>query len=176
MLMTGQVKHLLLERWLTLAICGVFVSGALFVVAHRVAPVSSGLLGNYHVASGLALAGYDPVAYFTAGMPVEGMRQFTVEWAGVSWRFAGPDDRDLFLTDPQSFAPQFGGYCALAVSKGFVADTSPEAWFIYEKKLYLFRDEKSRAEWIAALSTGSLRAAEANWRERRLAPAWWRVL
>jgi hypothetical protein len=175
--MAIHAKHLRIERWLALAVVVFLVSALDFALGHRVAPISWGLWGKYNATSGLALKGYDPVAYFVSGKPVEGTRQFSVDWDGVRWRFADAGDRDLFLTDPQSFVPQFGGYCALAVSKGFTADIAPQAWVIYEQKLYLFGDANARAEWVATLARGSLKSAEANWRNRaRSSPLWWRLL
>ena len=80
--------------------------------------------------SGLALKGYDPVAYFKHDKPVKGSAQITHEWVGATWRFASAENRDAFAANPAQYAPQFGGYCSWAVSQGYTADIDPEAWKI----------------------------------------------
>src|SRR5512135_2769630 len=86
---------------------------------------------------GVAIRGYDPVAYFTESKPVEGSKQFTFEWQGATWRFASAANRDLFAKTPEKYAPQYGGYCAYAVSQGHTATIDPQRWRIVDGKLYL---------------------------------------
>jgi YHS domain-containing protein len=104
---------------------------------------------------GLALRGYDAVAYFTDGRAVKGTMQFLYEWMGVKWQFADKEHREMFSQDPQKYAPQFGGYCSWAVGHNYTADGDPEAWRIVDGKLYLNYDrsvqkkwEQDRAKWI----------------------------
>ena len=59
---------------------------------------------------GVAVKGYDPVAYFTKGQPIKGKKKFELEWNGAKWRFANADHLDLFKSDPEKYAPQYGGY------------------------------------------------------------------
>jgi len=88
----------------------------------------------------LSISGYDPVAYFTDGRPVQGKAEFEYVWRRLRWRFADGEHRDLFVRDPQRYAPQYDGYCAMGAAEQAAAhkDTvDPEAWAIVHGKLYL---------------------------------------
>jgi enamine deaminase RidA (YjgF/YER057c/UK114 family) len=88
----------------------------------------------------LSINGYDPVAYFTDGKPVQGKPEFEYVWRRLRWRFANGEHRDLFTRDPKHYAPQYDGYCALGTSANQEAhkDTvDPAAWAIVDGKLYL---------------------------------------
>jgi hypothetical protein len=111
---------------------------------------------------GTAIKGYDPVAYFTEGRPVEGSRDYSHDWQGVSWRFASAANRDRFIADPESYAPQYGGYCAWAVAEGYTADIDPEAWHIADGKLYLNYDRSIRQRWLADVP-GNIARGDDNW-------------
>lgn len=111
---------------------------------------------------GLAIKGYDPVAYFTDGKPVEGSSNFTHEWEGAKWRFASAEHRDAFAKEPARYAPQFGGFCAWAVSQGYTADIDPEAWKVIDGKLYLNYSPKVQQKWEED-AAGNIAKAEANW-------------
>ena len=97
---------------------------------------------------GVAVKGYDVVAYFQQSKPVKGTARFTHEWMGAKWQFANAADRDLFAADPQKYAPQFGGYCSWAVGHGYTADIDPEAWKIIEGKLYLNYNKDVQKKWL----------------------------
>ena len=86
--------------------------------------------------SSSAVGGYDPVAYFTEGKPVAGNSGITHQWKGATWRFASEKNRDLFKAEPAKYAPQYGGYCAWAVSQGYTAKGDPNHWKIVDGKLY----------------------------------------
>jgi hypothetical protein len=86
----------------------------------------------------LAIKGYDPVAYFTNGKPTPGQPQFEYEWDEHVWRFANAEHRDLFKADPVRYAPQFGNFCAMALSLGQVVTADPNNWLISDGKLYVF--------------------------------------
>ena len=109
-----------------------------------------------------ALRGTDPVAYFTDGRPVEGSRRFTHEWQGATWRFASAQNRDSFAADPERYAPQYGGYCAWAVSQGYTASTDPEAWRIVDGKLYLNYSKSVQRRWEKDIP-GNIAKADRNW-------------
>lgn len=111
---------------------------------------------------GLAVAGYDPVAYFTDGKAVEGSSDFTAEWKGATWRFASAAHRDQFKADPEKYAPQYGGYCAWAVSQGYTADIDPEAWKIQDGRLYLNYSLDVQKKWAADIP-GNVAKGDANW-------------
>lgn len=112
--------------------------------------------------TGVAIKGYDPVAYFTEGKPAKGSSDFAHEWNGAEWRFASAAHRDLFKADPVKYAPQFGGYCAWAVSRGYTAGIDPDAWKIVNGRLYLNYNAKVQAQWAENIP-GNIAKAEENW-------------
>jgi YHS domain-containing protein len=120
------------------------------------APVYTGF------ASSLAVGGYDPVAYFTTGRPVEGSSAFSLTWQGATFRFASAANRDLFRASPARYAPQFGGYCAWAVSQGYTAPGDPRYWRIVDGRLYLNYDARVQRRWEADIP-GFITRAQANW-------------
>jgi YHS domain-containing protein len=99
------------------------------------------------IVKGVAAGGHDTVAYFTEGKPVAGSDQFTAEHDGAKWRFANAANRDAFKADPAKYAPQYGGYCAYAVSQNYTAKGDPEAWSVVDGKLYLNYNKAVRATW-----------------------------
>ena len=111
---------------------------------------------------GRAIRGYDPVAYFTEGKPVKGSSDFETEWKGATWRFASAANREAFLADPEKYAPQYGGYCAWAVSQGQTAPIEPEQWSIVDGKLYLNYNADVQAKWKADVP-GFIARADENW-------------
>ena len=113
-------------------------------------------------ASGAAIRGYDPVAYFTERMPVRGSDELTFEWNDATWRFKNAENRDLFAENPEMYAPQYGGYCAWAVSQGYTARIDPDAWSIYDGKLYLNYSLRVRRRWSEDIP-GNVALGDANW-------------
>jgi YHS domain-containing protein len=111
---------------------------------------------------GLAVSGYDPVAYFRDGKPVPGSSDFQLEWRGATWRFASAEDLGLFRADPERYAPQYGGYCAWAVSNGGTASSDPEAWKIVDGKLYLNYSRAIQERWQSDVP-GNIRRGDAHW-------------
>lgn len=99
-------------------------------------------------ATGIAIGGIDPVAYFTQGRHVEGRAEFEVMWKGAPWYFASAENRELFLSAPEDYVPQYGGYCAFAMAQGAFATTVPEAWSIRKGKLYLNYSLGVRGLWL----------------------------
>ena len=112
--------------------------------------------------SSLAVSGYDPVAYFVEGRPVEGRKAFEFEWNGATWRFANAGNLAAFAADPEKFAPQYGGYCAWAVSQGYTASTDPGAWRIVDSKLYLNYSKSVQSDWVQDIP-GNIEKADRNW-------------
>lgn len=109
-----------------------------------------------------AVGGYDPVAYFTDGKPVEGKSAITHQWKGVTWRFSTEKNRDMFKADPAKYAPQYGGYCAWAVSQGYTAKGDPNHWKIVDGKLYLNYDARVQRDWEKDVP-GHIGSANKNW-------------
>jgi YHS domain-containing protein len=97
--------------------------------------------------SGKAIRGYDPVAYFTDGKPVEGKDEFVYNWSNANWYFSSQQNLNLFKTNPGKYVPQYGGYCAYGLSRGYKASTVPEAWTIDNGKLYLNYSLSVRNDW-----------------------------
>ena len=134
-----------------LALCGPAVAGGV---------VNTGLFG------GVAIMGYDPVAYFTEGKPMKGSEEFAYEWLGTPWYFAHAKHRDMFAAAPEKYSPQFGGYCSIGVSvDGHAAENiDPEtAWRIIDGKLYFVYDATYVEELDGPDRNLILAKAEANW-------------
>jgi hypothetical protein len=112
--------------------------------------------------SSTAVGGYDAVAYFTEGKPVPGRRDITFQWRGATWRFATAANRDLFAAKPEQYAPQFGGYCAWAVSEGYTAKGDPAHWKIVDGKLYLNYDASVQQRWEKDIP-GHIAKGGRNW-------------
>ena len=111
---------------------------------------------------GVAVGGYDAVAYFKQNKPVRGKAEITAEFGGVTWRFASTDNRDAFVGDPKRYAPQYGGYCSWAVANGYTAKGDPNAWRIVDGKLYLNYSKGVQRRWAKDIP-GNISKAEANW-------------
>ena len=110
----------------------------------------------------VAINGYDPVAYFTASKPVQGDAAHSADHNGATWLFSSAENKAAFEADPAKYAPQFGGYCAYAVSKGYTAPTDPNAWSVYEGKLYLNYSLRARDLWSEDVP-GNITKGNANW-------------
>jgi YHS domain-containing protein len=143
----------LFALWLAPAAVGVLATlprGAATAAEKRYAP------------EGIGVGGYDPVAYFTDGKAVEGSEQFTTEHAGVSYRFASAAHREAFAAAPETYLPQYGGYCAYAAAKGALASTDPEAFTVKDGKLYLNYSQDVRKRWLPRAGE-YIKAADENW-------------
>lgn len=112
--------------------------------------------------SGAAINGYDAVAYFAERMPVRGRDEHSVEWNGALWKFKNAENLELFTADPEAYAPQYGGYCAWAVARNYTASTDPDAWSIFNGKLYLNYSIRVRRQWSRDIP-GNIAAGDANW-------------
>jgi YHS domain-containing protein len=125
-------------------------------------PATAGGVVNASSFTGTAIEGYDPVAYFTEGRPVEGESGFAHDWVDATWYFATAENRDQFAADPDRYAPQYGGYCAWAVAHGYTAKIDPEAWKIVDGKLYLNYSKDVQAQWAEDIP-GNIAKGDANW-------------
>jgi YHS domain-containing protein len=135
---------------------------ALLIVVGAAVPAAAGGVVNSSLLGGVAIEGTDPVAYFEEGKPVAGSSDFEHEWMGATWRFASAANRDRFATDPETYAPQYGGYCAWAVSQGYTAKIDPVAWKIVDGKLYLNYSKDVQTQWAGDIP-GNVAKADANW-------------
>lgn len=112
-----------------------------------------------------AIGGTDPVAYFSLNPgdhAVPGTDEFTHEWNGATWKFSNAENRDTFAANPEAYAPQFGGYCAFAVSKNFTKPGEPDIWEIVNGKLYMNFNHMAQEKWVAE-KDASIVSANANW-------------
>ncbi|MEM8655090.1 MAG: YHS domain-containing (seleno)protein [Pseudomonadota bacterium] len=130
---------------------------ATFIARYAVAQTPAVYANN-----GVAIDASDVVAYFTEGHPVKGSTDITHIWNGVEWHFATPANRDAFAADPAAYAPQYGGYCAWAVSEGYTASTTPQAWKIVDGKLYLNYSRRIQRRWERDIPA-RIATADANW-------------
>ena len=135
-----------------------FISLLVSNAAWAVDPVYTGLFSNK------AIKGYDTVAYFTEGKPVEGSTEFSFEYKEAIWLFSSQENLDLFKEDPQKYEPQYGGYCAFAVAKGTTASIKPELFTINDGKLYLNYSKKINDQWLDD-KENFIKSADKNWPE-----------
>ncbi|MFY8114369.1 MAG: YHS domain-containing (seleno)protein [Rhabdaerophilum sp.] len=111
---------------------------------------------------GIALGGYDPVAYFQEGQPREGRADLPLRHAGVEWHFATEANRQAFTARPEAFMPAYGGHCAWAVAQGYTAKGDPMAWRVENGRLYLNYDLAVKAEWEKDMA-GNISRANGHW-------------
>ncbi len=113
-------------------------------------------------ASNVGVSGYDVVAYFTDGRPVRGTTQFRINHQGAEYRFASAAHLAAFRANPARYLPQYGGYCAWAVSQGYTASANPNNWRIVDGKLYLNYNTEVQQRWERDIP-GFIRSANTNW-------------
>src|SRR5687768_1234466 len=111
---------------------------------------------------GLAARGYDVTAYFLQGQAARGSPAHQLNYKGAIWRFTTAENLAKFKADPAAYAPQFGGYCAWAVSQGYVAPGDPEQWKIVDGKLYLNFNARAKELWEAD-QADAIERGHANW-------------
>lgn len=118
--------------------------------------------GAAATAQTVAIRGYDAVAFFTSGQAVKGADSLAVEFAGQTWRFASASHRKLFQENPESYLPQFDGFCAYAAGNNYVYEADPEAWTIVDGKLYFNYSLDIRKMWTANRDS-LIAAGHKNW-------------
>jgi YHS domain-containing protein len=120
--------------------------------------------GEFFEEDGVAIRGYDPIAYFAEMKPVKGLAEFHAEYQGSTFYLSSVAHRDTFTASPDKFAPQYGGYCAFGMAKGYKAVIDPDAFTVVGDKLYLNYSETVRSKWKLDIP-GYIRTANANWPE-----------
>lgn len=120
-------------------------------------------------APGLALKGYDPVAYFTEGRPMLGKEEFEYAWDEARYRFASDKHMSMFRSNPDRYAPQFAGSCAMGMSKGVKVEANPENWLISDGRLFVFAPSDGPARFQADPQSAAV-AADRNWEQLKDAP------
>jgi len=134
-------------------------------VALSVAIASSALAAGVELnttTTGLALQGYDPVAYFTEGQPTKGDWQITTLHDDAMYRFANEENKAAFEANPEAYLPAYGGYCAFGAAMGFKFDGDPNYWKIVDNKLYLNLSEGIQKRWEGDIP-GFIEQASTNW-------------
>jgi YHS domain-containing protein len=136
------------QTWPIVAI----VAGVLVALAgtapRTIAATTERIVVDWH--SGLAIDGYDPVAFFTDGKPRQGSADFEYRYAGAVWRFCNIGNRDAFVANPEIYMPQFGGYDPIGVVRGIALAGNPGVWIIASERLFLFYDEPRRDKFAKA--------------------------
>ena len=121
-----------------------------------------GLAGQFFEKDGVALRGYDPVAYFTDAKAVKGSAEHTARYQESTFHFASKSNRDAFAADPAKYAPQYGGFCAFGTAGGYKAAIDPAAFTVVDGKLYLNYNRDVQKKWGGDIA-GYVRKADANW-------------
>lgn len=129
---------------------------SLIAPAFAIDEINTTFIGN------LAVEGYDTVAYFTENRPVRGQKQFSHQWKNATWRFSSAENLAAFKADPERYVPQYGGYCAYAVSQNYTASIEPDQFAVFNDKLYLNYDKKTRTKWLMNRD-GYIKEADKNW-------------
>jgi hypothetical protein len=112
--------------------------------------------------SGLAIGGFDPVAYFTDALATQGLSDFEASESGAVWRFRNEGNRASFVAHPEVYGPRFGGYDPVDIGRGVTFAGNPRIWLIVDRRLYLFGREENRNAF-AANPARFLKDADARW-------------
>ncbi len=137
-------------------------SQVLILIFLVVGTVSFGQKSPVFAPGGKAIRGYDPVAYFTDNKAVPGDSSLSYRYQNATWYFASQQHLDLFKESPEKYTPQYGGYCAFGLSRGYKAPTEPDAWTVFDGKLYLNYNQNVRTEWDKD-RPGYIQKADKNW-------------
>lgn len=105
------------------------------------APIETGTFNNK------AIYGYDPIAYWTENKAAKGSDEYVFEWRGAQWYFKNQANMDMFIANPEKFAPQYGGYCAFAMADDNLVGIDEDAFTIYQDKLYLNYSKRIAKRW-----------------------------
>jgi len=114
------------------------------------------------IKNGYAIGGFDAVAYFTENKPVKGDTTISITWKKAKWLFSSKKNADLFQSNPEKYAPQYGGYCAYGCSRGYKATTEPDAFTVSDGKLYLNYNLKTKEVWLKDMKA-YIQKADKNW-------------
>ena len=155
-----------MKKILLLGLVIVLVGIGTFAATGKIAPLSWELWGDVNQDSGIGAGGYDVVSYHSTGEPTAGDQNFSSTWNDTTWHFSTIENKRLFDSNPELYAPSYGGFCAYAVLNNFTADIDPTAWHIENGKLYLFASEDPRNAWVAQIPQGVITESDKNWQQR----------
>ena len=134
------------DRRFTLALgAGALIASTAVFAAAPINILKNSVFGG---STDTAINGYDTVAYFTLSKPVKGLDSLVTEWMGAKWKFSSQAHLDLFKAAPEKYAPQYGGYCAFGVSRGYLVKVEPDQFTVREGKLYLNYDADTQKQWL----------------------------
>lgn len=142
--------------WLLMAVV-LYLANAQIAVAEE---------NHYYSSDGVAIEGYDPVAYFTQSAAQLGSSRYSYKWGGTTWNFISAANREAFIANPEGYAPQYGGYCAWAAANNYIFEIDPKAFSIHNNRLYLNAGFGTRVRW-ALDKDGNISKADKNWPELR---------
>jgi len=113
--------------------------------------------------SGVAVSGYDVVAYRRDGVASKGKKEFFYRWMGAEWDFVSAKNRNQFSNNPTHYAPEYGGYCAYSASKGITFYGDPKYWILKDDRLFLFFNAYTRRKFKEGVADGIIGRADTNW-------------
>ena len=149
-----------MKKIILFVIVGIGIAAAVWVGMNQ----TEGVKKINATAENLAVKGFDTVAYFTENAAVPGNPQHQFIWNGAKWYFSSAENMEKFKAAPDAYAPQFGGYCSFAVSKGYTADADPQAWKVAGGKLYLNYNREVKKLWEGEQEK-RIKDGEKNWEE-----------
>src|SRR5258708_5962740 len=167
MTMTSQLNELLKEkmnknRFIKIVSAGLFVLLCIFVTLNANAQKYQGKFLNNVDAKGVIINGYDPVAFFTDNKPVKGNPSFSFNYEDATYYFASQEHLDLFKNNPEKYKPQFGAWCAYAVSLGRTAPIDVNTFSIVNGRLVIQHNQKAVRGWNEDVQ-GNLKLADRYW-------------
>ncbi len=118
--------------------------------------------GQEQHGTNLAIGGFDPVTYHSISQAVPGTGQFRVSWKGAEWRFSSQQNRDMFVENPERFAPQYGGWCAFALANGVKSPSDPTIFDVVGGRLYLNQNPGTQNSWRRARDS-MIQRGDQNW-------------
>jgi YHS domain-containing protein len=152
-------KIMLITLAVILAILGIAVG---LMAYNRVLPIMFGMHKQVYQVNQVALDGYDAVSYFK-DHAVKGSPNYSLEYGAVKWHFTSKENLSAFKASPERYMPQFGGYCAKAISTGFTAPADPGIYAIHDGKLFIFSSEDVKNAFLQD-PAGLITACEKNWK------------
>ena len=158
--------HPTIKKILVVVVILVALAPFVLFFGMKISPLSWQLLGPVNESSGLAVKGYDPVAYFLDETARIGDQAKGLKVNDTIIYFSSDENKLMFKTFPERYLPQYGGYCATAVSSGLTADVDPEVWHVEAGKLYLFFDTAARDDFVARIDQGIIETADRKWSQR----------
>jgi YHS domain-containing protein len=158
------------RRCFLLAVAGAAILGAAVGSFGAFAEVRAVAQTSMPMTERIGLKGYDPVAYFTLSTPTRGVTEYQYVYDGVRYFFANAHHRDLFKANPERYAPQFGGSCAMNMSAGVRREADPTVWVISDGNLYVFAGSGGAERFRRDAAAAATRAA-ANWKTLKNTPS-----